>query len=62
MDYFSRRASQERRAAQSAGDPRARRCHEQLARLHSTAGKKGLPLPDGEEEPDSALPHFLILH
>lgn len=33
--YSERRAEQERLAAERASDERARRCHEELAKLHS---------------------------
>jgi hypothetical protein len=63
MDYFSRRASQERRAARSACDARARRCHEQLANLHSAARQSGEAASlDWDDEPAGQMPHFLILH
>ena len=59
MNYSTIRAAQERAAAESAMDPRARRCHEQLARLHSDPSRSRLGDGDGDEPACSPL--FIVI-
>ena len=63
MDYWTRRVEQERNAARRARDSRARRCHEQLALLHSAAVSQP---PESVNEPDEqqqirAAADFIVL-
>ena len=50
-DYFTRRAEQERLAADEARDPRARESHLELARRYDEAARGGYPANDRYPDP-----------
>ena len=56
--HLASRAAQERAAAKRAADPRARRCHEQLAELHSRPSTVDFD-DDAEDQPSAG--HRLII-
>ena len=55
-NYFSRRASEERAAAERALDPRARQSHIDLAERYSRAAEKSEMDGDKSLEPPQAMP------
>ena len=63
IDYYARRAAQERLAADEAVDPRARESHLELARRYDEAAQgRGAANDDGREAPiPSSLPGLTML-
>ena len=66
--YFTRRARDERAAAQRANDPRSRQTHLELAERYAAAAQSGaIDRPDAEPLPDALAampllqPEFRIL-
>jgi hypothetical protein len=59
MDYFERRAEEERAAAEHAGDERAAQSHRELSDHYRNiaSGSERPPMDDGDRSDDGTVPN-----